>query len=215
MYFEVGETLKGDACVFPGFSWDMFDPHPSEGPAHSTSGSNSQTCGPGTSELPPTSCTESSAGLKNTKLSVQNMTADILLQDMRAIETTGGFPQGVRMNEAMAVVSQGLRVGVTTSVLPHGMKTIEKDQTQSRVLLCEFCDASFTSTGGLSLHKNSVHFKRKFACTICEKRFTRKENLTHHMNVHNRNGVECPYCHVRFVSKDFTDHIKMCKEHRE
>lgn len=143
------------------------------------------------------------------------MTADILLQDMRAIETAGGFPQGVRMNEAMAVVSQGLRVGVTTSVLPHGMKTIEKDQTQSRVLLCEFCDASFTSTGGLSLHKNSVHFKRKFACTICEKRFTRKENLTHHMNVHNRNGVECPYCHVRFVSKDFTDHVKMCKEHRE
>lgn len=201
--------------MFPGFSWDMFDPHPSEGPARSTSGSNSQTSGPGTSELLPTSCTELSAGLENTKLSVQSMTADVLLQGMRAIETTGGLPQGVRMNEAMAVVSQGLRVGVTTSVLPHGMKMIEKDQTQSRVLLCEFCDASFTSTGGLSLHKNSVHFKRKFACTICEKSFTRKENLTHHMNVHNRNGVECPYCHVRFVSKDFIDHTKMCKEHKE
>ncbi|XP_076465044.1 uncharacterized protein LOC143296877 isoform X9 [Babylonia areolata] len=56
----------------------------------------------------------------------------------------------------------------------------------SKILLCEFCDASFTSAGGLSLHKGTVHFQRKFVCSICGKKFTRKEKLKYHINSHSR-----------------------------
>ncbi|XP_076460632.1 uncharacterized protein LOC143293558 isoform X1 [Babylonia areolata] len=63
-----------------------------------------------------------------------------------------------------------------------------------RILLCEFCDASFTSTAGLYLHKSSVHFKRKFVCSVCDKKFTRKETLTNHMFSHSTPSPRCPKC---------------------
>lgn len=65
-----------------------------------------------------------------------------------------------------------------------GARRSGKDVAQSKILLCEFCDASFASSGGLSLHKATMHFKRAFVCTFCDKRFTRKENLTNHLLVH-------------------------------
>lgn len=200
--------------MFPGSSWNISDPQPSsESQVHRTSVSNSHTSGPGTSGLPPIPVIESQAVLENIKLSVQNKTADVVLQSMRAVETTSGLSPGINMNVTMAVPPQGIRVSETIGVLPKGTRASEKDNSQSWVLLCEFCDASFTSTGGLSLHKNSVHFKRKFVCAICDKRFTRKENLVNHMNAHNRNNVDCPFCHVHFVSKDIFDHI--CTEHKD
>jgi hypothetical protein len=60
-------------------------------------------------------------------------------------------------------------------------EVLSSHQSQKLLMLCEFCDASFTSSGGLSLHKATVHMNRKFSCSLCEKSFTRKENLTNHM----------------------------------
>ena len=85
-------------------------------------------------------------------------------------------------------------------------RTCEKDLTQSKILLCEYCDASFTSTGGLSLHKNSVHFQRKFVCSICLKVLKRKATLINHMKTHNPLVHECPICHICFGTKDIHQH---------
>ncbi|XP_076465111.1 uncharacterized protein LOC143296877 isoform X16 [Babylonia areolata] len=76
---------------------------------------------------------------------------------------------------------------VSGSPSPLRMRPVDKEGNQAPILLCEFCNASFTSSGGLSLHKASVHFNRKFVCNICGKNFTRKENLSrHHLSTHSK-----------------------------
>ena len=199
----------------------MFDPQPSESQVCSVSANKSQTSAPGTSRLPLTPSTElsptrSSTGLEDAQLAVQHEITCVLQQDTRASETTDVPLQGMRTSETMCVLPQGTRAVEMTGVLPQGTRASEKDHAQSKILLCEYCDASFISTGGLSLHKNSVHFKRKFVCTICKKRFTRKANLTHHMTLHNtnRNNVVCPFCHMHFLSKDINNHISTEHEDR-
>jgi hypothetical protein len=56
----------------------------------------------------------------------------------------------------------------------------------NKVLLCEFCDASFTSAAGLYLHKTSMHFHRSFKCHLCGRMLKRKENLIKHLLVHEK-----------------------------
>ncbi|KAL8567891.1 hypothetical protein ACOMHN_059013 [Nucella lapillus] len=84
----------------------------------------------------------------------------------------------------------------------------------AKILLCEYCDASFTSSSGLYYHKASMHLQKKFVCTICGKVLRRKENLMHHMKTHNNpTSTECPYCHVYFGAKHISSHI--VENHRE
>lgn len=85
---------------------------------------------------------------------------------------------------------------------------------KSKILLCEYCDASFTSTGGLSLHKTSVHFQRKFECSICGKVVKRKATLLSHMQTHTSpRGVLCRTCHIHFTPRDLLTHT--CASRRE
>ncbi|XP_076465018.1 uncharacterized protein LOC143296877 isoform X6 [Babylonia areolata] len=83
-----------------------------------------------------------------------------------------------------------------------------------KILLCEYCDASFTSSSGLYYHKASMHLQKKFVCTVCGKVLRRKENLNHHLRTHNNpTSTECPYCHVYFGAKHISNHI--VENHRE
>ena len=92
----------------------------------------------------------------------------------------------------------------------------DKDTAPSTctILLCELCNASFTSAGGLSLHKSSIHLQRKFVCTICHKQFTRKETLTRHqINCHSKGGlkqVQCRYCHEWLEADGIVGHLRSC-----
>ncbi|XP_076460639.1 uncharacterized protein LOC143293558 isoform X5 [Babylonia areolata] len=65
----------------------------------------------------------------------------------------------------------------------------DRDVSQSRILLCEYCDASFTSSGGLSLHKATVHLQRRFVCNVCGKVLKRKATLIHHMQSHRMDAL--------------------------
>ena len=67
---------------------------------------------------------------------------------------------------------------------PLGQAASTKEGTQAKILLCEYCDASFASAGGLSKHRMAVHLQRKFTCHVCGKQYTRKETLKFHMAVH-------------------------------
>ena len=74
--------------------------------------------------------------------------------------------------------------GPTPSMSSRPIRSGDRDVGQSKILLCEFCDASFTSSGGLSLHKTSVHLQRRFVCKVCGKVLKRKETLKNHMLTH-------------------------------
>ncbi|KAL8613319.1 hypothetical protein ACOMHN_052559 [Nucella lapillus] len=64
--------------------------------------------------------------------------------------------------------------------------TVPTDLAQPRRYRCPFCGTTFTSRGGLSLHKTSVHLQRRFECRLCGKVLKRKENLMYHMRTHDR-----------------------------
>ncbi|XP_070211151.1 uncharacterized protein [Littorina saxatilis] len=107
--------------------------------------------------------------------------------------------------ETMHTFQTGISPG---TLQPSSGATVEKTTAQSKILLCEYCDASFTSAGGLYLHKSSVHFKREFVCQVCGKVLKRKENLMKHMKLHNGPNTEkCPYCDAWFSAKYLPVHI--------
>ena len=77
------------------------------------------------------------------------------------------------------------------------------DVGQPQILLCEFCDASFTTLQGLKGHRDRVHLnKAAHVCSICEKGFMSKEHFEDHMNMHNNiKAHQCPNCSSRFTFK--------------
>lgn len=58
--------------------------------------------------------------------------------------------------------------------------------TSPRILLCEFCDATFASSSGLRRHTNSVHLnKYPYACEVCGKGFLLKQRYMNHKKWHD------------------------------
>ncbi|KAL8567890.1 hypothetical protein ACOMHN_059012 [Nucella lapillus] len=83
--------------------------------------------------------------------------------------------------------------------------------TASRVLLCEFCDASFLSMTGLKQHKDLVHLNRPaHMCPLCRKGFASKDHFMGHMNMHrNIKSHQCPLCPRKFSHKSsLRNHMK-------
>ncbi|XP_076465026.1 uncharacterized protein LOC143296877 isoform X7 [Babylonia areolata] len=70
-------------------------------------------------------------------------------------------------------------------------------------LICEFCDATFSSNSGLRMHTNDVHFHRApFICGLCGKGFQMKQLYNDHMNKHNNLKCHrCPQCKASFTYK--------------
>lgn len=73
----------------------------------------------------------------------------------------------------------------------------------TKILVCEFCDASFTSNSGLIRHKNSVHLKKmRHKCHVCGKGFSVREPFEDHINMHNNiKAHKCPLCPSVFTYK--------------
>jgi len=76
---------------------------------------------------------------------------------------------------------------------------------------CIECDTMFASTASLNKHKLS--HKKSFQCELCQKMFSRKDNLTAHLQTHFRSEgkgqgrglvVEyiCSFCHCTVASRE-------------
>jgi len=76
---------------------------------------------------------------------------------------------------------------------------------------CNECDAMFASTASLNKHKLS--HQKSFQCELCQKMFSRKDNLTAHLQTHFRSEgkgrgrglvVEyiCSFCHCTVASRE-------------
>lgn len=181
---STSRNVTADACVFPGSTWSRLVPE------------SAAEC----------QAAPSSVDSNDSQPSLQGTTLQ-QLKPLPVIQPTlGSVAQGTGLATQTEVTSQ-------QSVL-SSMRMGEKDLTHSKILLCEYCDASFTSSGGLWLHKASEHFKRKFVCNICGKVLKRKENLINHMKTHNSpHAQECPVCHVYFGPKDF--HFHNCAKSKD
>ena len=78
-----------------------------------------------------------------------------------------------------------------------------RDAYHPKSLLCEYCDASFSSSNGLRGHINKVHLNyTPYTCEICGKGFNFKRHYEGHMNTHNNvKAFKCTDCACQFTYK--------------
>uniref|UniRef100_A0A182SQG8 C2H2-type domain-containing protein n=1 Tax=Anopheles maculatus TaxID=74869 RepID=A0A182SQG8_9DIPT len=84
--------------------------------------------------------------------------------------------------------------------------------TQERVYRCEQCESEFSSIQGLKQHR-SIHFERQYACTICNRMYSRKCYLRIHMQrVHmpKKQKHKCLVCDREFNNETLMkEHMKV------
>lgn len=79
---------------------------------------------------------------------------------------------------------------------------------ENGVPMCSACHQTFTKTGNLTRHIQTVHLKNKpYQCDQCSSRFGHKTHLNRHIQtVHNRaNVVHCQECRREFKSQQQLD----------
>ena len=64
----------------------------------------------------------------------------------------------------------------------HGDISKEDTNTGGGQFSCDNCTQIFKRKGDLKRHEVSQHFQPKHVCHLCDQTFTRKDNLTHHIN---------------------------------
>ncbi|XP_076465001.1 uncharacterized protein LOC143296877 isoform X4 [Babylonia areolata] len=91
------------------------------------------------------------------------------------------------------------------AVLRSSSTPVKQAQKPAKILLCELCDYSFATTGGLKEHMKLIHLKKyPFVCELCGKGFARKEVCTDHMNAHKQiKAHKCPICSSSFYFKAY------------
>ena len=76
---------------------------------------------------------------------------------------------------------------------------------------CNVCDSTFTQRSDVSRHHRNQHGGEKFACSSCDKSFSRCDNLQHHQKSCSGQVYQCPRCHRKMSSmKKLTSHIGLC-----
>jgi len=86
--------------------------------------------------------------------------------------------------------------------------------TKERDFNCTECSKSYTTTGALIYHINSVHEKLKFACPVpnCGKSFADSYYLKHHIDRHDPESsdnsvVSCPICKQKLKKISLANHV--------
>ena len=52
-----------------------------------------------------------------------------------------------------------------------------KTQSHPNLLICNPCQKTFSTKGAVKRHKQSIHDKVKFPCSVCDYKASRKEDL--------------------------------------
>ena len=66
---------------------------------------------------------------------------------------------------------------------------------------CETCGKTFKKRSDKNRHMQ-IHKGIKFPCKMCNKSFSRKDNLVAHISaVHDEDKISCPKCGIKFSKK--------------
>lgn len=114
----------------------------------------------------------------------------------RSLPGTSGLPGNSRLPKSGLPGTSGVQRAL------FGEKRARGGATSNKILLCEFCDASFTSAAGLYLHKTSVHFHRAFKCHICGRMLKRKENLSNHLKAVHAQHADVQHAHAQLEQQN-------------
>ncbi|XP_059204535.1 gastrula zinc finger protein XlCGF57.1-like [Centropristis striata] len=83
------------------------------------------------------------------------------------------------------------------------LKTVDiPNRTDEKAFSCSMCEKRFAKKTNLTRHTRYHTGEKPFSCSICDKRFVRKTQLNHHMMTHTKEKpFSCSICDKRFVRK--------------
>ena len=109
-------------------------------------------------------------------------------------------------NLITTTIKSGEEIAQSTHVMDQALKGMD-DKKRLVVKVngkyeCEECQNSFTSSGTLLTHKQSVHQGIKFYCDQCQQQFTQLTTLNRHIqNKHEGVRYACNQCHYQAASQ--------------
>ncbi|XP_076465066.1 uncharacterized protein LOC143296877 isoform X11 [Babylonia areolata] len=115
-----------------------------------------------------------------------------------------GLPQSPNHTPPAAhLLSQARALGSGSSCDASLASNLRNLFPPAKILLCEYCNASFASASGLDRHKKLLHLNRlPHTCPVCGKGFTEKDHFEGHMNRHNNvKAYQCSQCSRQFTYK--------------
>jgi len=79
-------------------------------------------------------------------------------------------------------------------------KTLQKEAVCKNRFACQLCDRSYSYKENLKRHENTKHFRNEtFKCNQCEKKFTYISTLRRHQQTHNyKEKFSCAICDQKF-----------------
>ncbi|KAH1011626.1 hypothetical protein HUJ04_000954 [Dendroctonus ponderosae] len=81
----------------------------------------------------------------------------------------------------------------------HWSAHIRSKHTFEKPYKCTLCEASFTTSHSLLVHKRNHNNEKPYICSTCGKRFVCSGDLFHHNKIHlNKKEYECTICQKRF-----------------
>lgn len=81
----------------------------------------------------------------------------------------------------------------------HWSAHIRSKHTFEKPYKCKICDARFTTSHSLLVHKRNHNNDKPYICSSCGKRFVCSGDLFHHNKIHlNKKEYECNICQKRF-----------------
>uniref|UniRef100_A0A668A8B1 C2H2-type domain-containing protein n=1 Tax=Myripristis murdjan TaxID=586833 RepID=A0A668A8B1_9TELE len=110
-------------------------------------------------------------------------------------------------------------VYVCVSVLPQKLLVAKeeilpeqhlKSHTAERPFPCSICDKRYKAKADLTRHLKTHGAKRSFRCSVCDNRYKAKADLTRHVKTHTaKRSFRCSVCDKRYKAKtDLTRHLK-------
>ncbi|CAG9861191.1 unnamed protein product [Phyllotreta striolata] len=93
----------------------------------------------------------------------------------------------------------------------HYSAHIRSKHTFEKPYKCNICDARYTTSHSLLVHKRNHNNERPFVCTACGKSFVCSGDLYHHGKIHlNKREYKCSTCEKSFNTASILRTHKIC-----
>lgn len=128
-------------------------------------------------------------------------------QDPEVIEIEEDPPEDEEIKAELLPAWNGAVLPVPALPLPSGATSTSSSTFLNRPFFCSVCSKRFSRKDVLMTHLRTHTGEKPHVCNICHKAFNRKFNLKIHRRIHSgERPYTCKYCQRTFAHKNY--HVK-------